>query len=575
MTLPDLLIRSPDGSEPLARLDLRRFLYVGAVNHRAQLALQKIDRGELGEPKLERIELLLAIKGEIVIRLASGQSRLSVPHYIATLTHFLRFLDNNQKSFSLEQLEANYLEFSEHLFIAANKKPATLNIRSAYGRAATLSALFSPILNIPPSVRLVNRTRLKFSPTAKKAVNRTVEKQSLEATFTQGNFLVDLMAGLSIEVIHGPLPLTIPIRPGLVEQNQVQLHAGLLECGWLSTPKDKWTPSQKSRYAEMMRARQPARSIEGTKRWFLVNLRVQAEFLVFLAQTGMNFTQAKELQRGTLKYQPLGDSWQVRCYKRRKGGEVSFRIYKSYKPFLESYRSFISYFFPESESLFPLFDRYGKHESRSRSGLNSLVLIRSLLADHAIACISPSELRNTRVNWLLRRSGDADLTAEMAQHTRAVLRQQYERPSQQRAMIEVTQFWNKHDPIMQGDLTGSVIGSRCNSQPEATDDKPASVVEPNCINPSGCLWCRHHRDSDTEDYVWSLASMRHLKSIEAGITLTRETVPADRVLERLSDKLAWFQNSSPQRAQWVEEAQQRITEGDYHPNWSHIIEFLE
>ncbi|HCG1306831.1 hypothetical protein [Pseudomonas aeruginosa] len=537
--------------------------------------MQKIDRGELGKPQLERIELLLAIKDEIVTRLISGQSRNSVPHYIATLTHFLRFLDDNQKSFSLGQLEANYLEFAENLFIAANKKISALNIRSAYGRAATLSALFSSILNIPPSVRLVNRTRLKASPTAKKAVNRTIEKQSLEATFTQGNFLVDLMAGLTIEAVHGPLPLTIPIRPGLVERNQVQLHAGLLESGWLSTPKAQWTPSQKSRYAEMMRTRQPVRSIEGTKRWVLVNLRVQAEFLVFLAQTGMNLTQAKELKRGALKYKPLGDSWQVRCYKRRKGGEVSFRIYKSYKPFLESYRSFISYFFPESESLFPLFDRYGKHESRNRSGLNSFVLIRSLLADHAIPCIPPSTLRNTRVNWLLRRSGDAGLTAEVAQHTRAVLRQQYERPSQQRAMIEVTQFWNKHDPIKQGDLTGSVIASSCNGKPEATDDKPASVVKPNCINPSGCLWCRHLRDSDTEDYVWSLASMRHLKSIEVSITPTRETVPADRVIERLSAKLAWFRNASPKRAQWVEEAQQRITEGDYHPNWSHIIEFLE
>ncbi|HHL2821803.1 TPA: hypothetical protein ACQ485_006866, partial [Pseudomonas aeruginosa] len=182
MALPDLLIRSPDGSdalrsEPLARLDLRRFLYVGAVNHRAQQALQKIDRGELGDPQLERIELLLAIKNEIVTRLVSGQSRHSVPHYIATLTHFLRFLDDNQKSFSIDQLEANYLEFAERLFIAANKKRATLNRNSAYGRAVILSALFGSILNIPTTVRLVNRTRLKPFPRAKKSVNRTVEKQ--------------------------------------------------------------------------------------------------------------------------------------------------------------------------------------------------------------------------------------------------------------------------------------------------------------------------------------------------------------------------------------------------------------
>ncbi|HHK0520439.1 TPA: hypothetical protein ACQQI2_006689, partial [Pseudomonas aeruginosa] len=63
--------------------------------------------------------------------------------------------------------------------------------------------------------------------------------------------------------------------------------------------------------------------------------------------------------------------------------------------------------------------------------------------------------------------------------------------------------------------------------------------------------------------------------IEVSITPTRETVPADQVIERLSAKLAWFRSSSPQRAQWADEARERIAEGDYHPNWSHIIEFLE
>ena len=581
MTLPDLLILSPDGSAHLrgeSQLNLKRFLYRGSASHRANLAMQIIDRGELGDPQLERLELLLAVKDEIITRLVAGQSPNSVPHYIATLTQFFQFLEENQCSFGLEQLEANYLKYAEYLFIKSKSKKSTINARTAYVKASTLSSLFGHILSIPGTVRLVNRTRLRASPTARKAVSKTAEKQSLEATFKQGNFLVDLIAGLSIEEVYGSLPLTIPIRSGLAEHVQVKLFAGLSEPDWHSTPKDKWSVKQKAKYRAAMRLRQPVQTINGTGgagRWILVNLRVQAEFLIFLAQTGMNLTQAKELNRGTLKYKPLGDSWNVRCYKNRKGGEVSFRIYKSYKPFLESYRSFISHFFPESELLFPLFDKNGQGESQTRSGLTSLLLIRSVLTQHDIPWVTPSDLRNTRVNWLLRRSGDPDLTAEMAQHTREVLSQQYERPSQQRAMVEITQFWDKHDPIKQGDLTGSVIASSCNGQPEATDDKPDYVVEPNCVNPSGCLWCRHHRDSDTEDYVWSLTSMRHLKAIEASMTLTREAVPADRVLERITAKLTWFQRSSPLRAQWVEEAQKRIEEGDYHPNWSPVIEFLE
>ncbi|MEN1648921.1 hypothetical protein AAIH51_36040, partial [Pseudomonas aeruginosa] len=97
-----------------------------------------------------------------------------------------------------------------HLLQSSNRVALSFCNRPAYGRAVILSALFGSILNIPTTVRLVNRTRLKPFPRAKKSVNRTVEKQSLEATFKQGNFLVDLVSGLSIEAVHGPLPLIIP-----------------------------------------------------------------------------------------------------------------------------------------------------------------------------------------------------------------------------------------------------------------------------------------------------------------------------------------------------------------------------
>ena len=59
------------------------------------------------------------------------------------------------------------------------------------------------------------------------------------------------------------------------------------------------------------------------------------------------------------------------------------------------------------------------------------------------------------------------------------------------------------------------------------------------------------------------------------MTLSREEVPSDVVVDRLSEKLSWFKNSSSRRAGWVSEAQVRIEEGDYHPNWAPIIELLE
>lgn len=573
MQLPDLRIRSPYSDDNKPFLNLGRYLYVSGARHDARWVHRKIENGDLGVPQIDRIEVLLAIKEEMDTRLISGSSLRSIQTYMSEIKLFLVFFEDHQLSFSLKQLVPNYLNYSEHLFMVSHQKSARVKKTTYYNRLSMLSNLLGAILGIPREELLITRVRMKPPPSLKKSVGRAAEKQNLEETFKLGNFLVCLIAGLSIEAILGTPPLIIPIRAGLVENDQVRLSVGLKNHEWLSKPRNQWTVWQKNNYPTLVKAISPVNSIEGTRRWELVNMRVCAEFLLFIAQTGMNLTQAMKLERGSLKYKSVGDSWYVRCYKNRKGGEVTFNIYKSYKPYLEQYQTFINYFFPDSKLLFPLFLQNGI-ESDSRSALKGRTM-RRLALKYGIPWVPAKMLRNTRVNWLLRRSGDEDLTAEMAQHTREVLRDRYERPSQQRTIIEVIRFWNKHDPITQGDLVGSVIGSQCGGKPEATEDKPSSTVEPNCVNPAGCLWCKRHRDVETFDYVWSLASMRHLKSIEASLTLSQETTPADLVLERLSTKLNWFKSFNPQHAQWVIEAEDRVEEGEYHPSWCQIIGFLE
>ncbi|MBL4609333.1 MAG: hypothetical protein JKY58_01545 [Pseudomonas sp.] len=582
MTAPDLLIKYSDGEHARgygSQYDLSRFMYSGGARLRSNLAYQKIAKDELGRPKADRMNLVIAIKEELESRLHSGHSIKSLPHYLVTLTEFLRFLESGEYSFALSDIEANYVEYAEYLFVRSTRKGGSISQQSAYIKAATLSSILGSILRIPETLRLVNRTRLRSKKGRVKAVSSRAEKQNLEVTFKQGNFLVDIVEGVSKESVFGPLPLKVKIRAGLIDGSEVLLYAGLTELerkishNSERTTKGKWLQLEALKRRETVSDIRPRKG--GAKRWHLVNLRVQAEFLIFIAQTGMNLSQAKELGRSALKYKPLGDSWQVRCYKNRKGGEICFQIYKSYKPFLERFRAFVNHFFPDSPYFFPQFGDKGKNESHVRSGLNSFLMLKKIFEMHALAWVTPRELRNTRVNWLLRRSGDHDLTAEMAQHTSKVLRESYERPSQQRAMVEVAHFWNKHDPIQKKDLKLSVIASTCSGTPESATSRPEAVVKPNCVNPSGCLWCTHHRDVDSQDYVWSLSSFRHLKTIEAGIAMGHKEVPSDLVVDRLSEKLAWFEGSSSARSSWVVEAQARIEEGYYHPNWAPIIELLE
>lgn len=224
--------------------------------------------------------------------------------------------------------------------------------------------------------------------------------------------------------------------------------------------------------------------------------------------------------------------------------------------------------------LFPLYKNGGRHEDTAPQ----FNRVRNTCKKIGLSFIPPSRLRSTRVNWLLRRSRDPDLTAEMDQHHKQTLLRIYEDPSMQVTMTEITRFWQTADPSFACPAPGV-----CDGVPVPVIDIPPQAPKPDCIRPAGCLWCDHHRDIDSEDYVWSMASMRHLHTIalrgfishpkkgdinnpEGHIELT---------IERLSGKLRYFEKSNELRRGWVGESLARIDEASYHPHWHYIIVSIE
>lgn len=92
-----------------------------------------------------------------------------------------------------------------------------------------------------------------------------------------------------------------------------------------------------------------------------------------------------------------------------------------------------------------------------------------------------------------------------------------------------------------------------------------NAPRPDCINAAGYLFCTQHRDIDSQDHVWSLFSLRHLKSLELACyrppTLAKTEHPTLLVIERLTAKLRFYEESSEIRRLWIEEAKARICEG--------------
>ncbi|SEK14499.1 hypothetical protein SAMN05192539_11121, partial [Paraburkholderia diazotrophica] len=298
-------------------------------------------------------------------------------------------------------------------------------------------------------------------------------RQSLAQSFAFGHALIDVCDALTVESIRGSLPVRIPLRNGKI--------------------LEEWS----------VRSRADA----GQPRYPLINLRIEAELLLFIAQTGLNRAQAYPVRIGQFHYTSHLDGYQVRRYKHRRQGEVEFEIYREYRALFERYLTWRSAMFPDDPDglLFP-FVRHGRAEDAPPR----FTRVRGVCRKLGITFVPPGTLRKVRINWLLRELQDPALAAEMAQHAPGTLLRDYLEPHPQVAMLEISRFHRLADP----DIAMPGPGRCVSPVPAALPGLPPQATRPDCASPAGCLFCVHHRDVDSEDHVWSLASFRHLKSLE-------------------------------------------------------------
>lgn len=532
--------------------NLKVLLFKDGASANTGLFAKLAATGKLGDIQRDRLPLIAKLHQEIETILSSGGSRASAQTQIVHLRLFFGWADRQGYPLTVDEVTEAYCAWADWLIYRTrvsvstnNKKVACdshLSMRSAYIYGANVGTLLDRVLN--RHTRAIELTRLYMPSHRKTAYGLEAEKQNLEKTFEFGHLLQDICDQLTIEVLReAPLPVQLKLRNGKTFSRgggtalkQTMVHGA--ELG---------------------------------KRYSLANLRIEAELLMFIGQTSMNLEQAQNLKLRHFFYVSHLDGFQVKDYKARRGGVVLFEIFQAYRPHFERYLAWRTEFFLGSPLLFPYIRTSGARQEL-RCGAHRL---RKICAELNMVFVGPQSLRNTRVNWMLRKTADPDLTAEMAQHTKETLHRVYERPSQQRAMVEVTLFWAASDP--QTVRTQAVAPGGCTGRPKTLPASAKHAPEPDCLKPSGCLWCENHRDIDSMDHIWALASFKHLKVLELNkmnqnpVSRDGDIPPAQLAVDRLNEKLRWFQQSSTARREWTAEVETRIDEGDYHPHWHKII----
>lgn len=547
-------------------LSLKRLLYKGGTALRTDKAEQAIHAGLLGDIQSDRIELVSLIHTSINTHLVGGGSRTTGRDQIREISTFFEWGDGNHANLSLSGVSKSYIDWSEYLLRRVRVKK-DLKEGSAYNHARLVGQILDDVLGRERPILTATRIR---RPKARKTVQGAkADKQNLQETFTFGRLLQDICDGTRLDVIWGAPVVRIPIQQG----GNIEFRFGRE-----AAPHDVRRPSEISKSTERVLAYKNDRSLDNYFRKNMINLRIQAELLMFIGQTGMNLTQAHNLMLRRFSFSSDINGYKVREYKRRRKGEVLFEIFTEYRSHFERYLEWRREIFGKAEQrLFPFLRQDGVREEK-RVQFTS---VKNACKKAKVTWVPPSTLRGTRVNWILRRSNDPDLTAEMAQHHKKTLLSDYETPSQQRAASEIIRFHFRTDPSLNDEaILLAIAPGECNGVPKQSLEKPLSATEPDCRRPSGCLWCDHHRDIDSLDYVWSMACFRHLKILELSKAPPKNKRdqsihPAEHAIKKLGEKLTFFQNSNSTRREWVEEALARLEEGYYHEQWSYLIESFE
>jgi hypothetical protein len=346
--IPDLTFKNVQYSKHQAMWDLRPLLYRGGAGTKANLVASLIKKGAFGAPIVKRIPLVIKFHEHIEAKLAGGGSRGSAGMTITRLRQFFSWVDSTGNSLDLQSVEDRYIEWTDHLLY---RKAMVGDIKGihVYQIAVAVAKILDTVLQLRNG--LLAKTRIRRLNRSKTVLGTETEKQNLEQVFSFGHALLDIADALSFDAIRGRLPVPINFRSGQVYEEWLRLNPPEK----VKSLNEKVRPSTRNKVVAKRNAWHGDATLR--TRFPLVNLRIQAEILIFISQTGMNLAQVHTLKMCKFRYCSHLDGYHVyRVYKGRRQGEVAFEIFSEYREIFERYLAWRTAMFPDDENglLFPL-----------------------------------------------------------------------------------------------------------------------------------------------------------------------------------------------------------------------------
>lgn len=542
--------------------DLRVFLYKGAASLDRRQVQRKLDSGELGRPLMERLPLLEAILQRWQTAVTDGRlSPRTIDTEWSALKSLVAFADRTNAKFTESNAMRLYLGWASQTAARSDTRA-----QSDYDITMAAARVIAPVIGVE-----ARRLQWKTKILKPKRLGASVTKENLSETAAFTQLMLETIQQLPVDVVRGPLPVLL--RYGEVKY-QINCGPGIWKPIGSHKVQKPWDRAQQE-----ARRKRASEDTSYAKRAMLINLRLEAEMLVFINQTSANPTQALQLTGGKFHYQTKGDYIYVRPWKKRANHAVEFRIEKGYRPHFERFLKWREAIFPgDPEGLtFPfVYNDGARAMQRTAWGFRD---VRRLCKSLGKPFVNPSQLRKTIGNFTKRRAS-REVAAELLSHDGKTFQQHYEEPNHQQAAAELVNFFGTLESIV-ADAVGPGACQRAEHEPvpEQVPDAPKGAPKPDCEGGSGCLFCPKNRDVRSFDHAWNLASHQHLTLLQfngdhTGLSLKPDhpsLVTAQRAAAKLDAMAALDEACSA----WVAEARLCVEEGRYHPHYTHKFESLE
>lgn len=318
---------------------------------------------------------------------------------------------------------------------------------------------------------------------------------------------------------------------------------------------------------------------QNTRRRQMASLAASAFELLFIAETGMNWSSLAALTWAQ-DFSIKSDLQGFRTVKWRAGGKiVSFQISVAFVPLFKKYLDIRDYLL-RGTSYDRLFFSVGSNSTEQPyprlRGHTTHLWLKRIYPD--LPKITSKRWRAAKSDWLLRNT-DIGTAAAILQNSEATVMRSYAEGSETSQIEEISEFLEKvSQSIIKFDIrrdgeVSSAIGA-CAFSGKPGKQTATQAITPDCSRPEGCLFCdkyRVHSDIiDTRKLASCKYLLEHTASTLGGGNQDRNIV--DLYIERIDVILSEIRKLHPQMVEFViEDVEQR---GELDNYWNGKLALL-